>query len=231
MHHCKLLIIDDNPAWLCLAVAAFSSDKYKIYTAGSCSVGLKQFYTYRPDCVLLDYLLPDANADKFCQKVRSSEKLERTPIIIVSGENVWELPAYTGCLADGFVLKEGDFQKTRAILEALMRRVNWDRGVLKVGDIKLKKEGFNVFRYTKLVATLSSKQFKLFYLLMQESSGFISEAELSKYLYNSDFPPDNEDSIRGLIARLRKKLGSQLGCRIKNKSRLGWIYLQPRLRR
>jgi DNA-binding response OmpR family regulator len=112
----------------------------------------------------------------------------------------------------------------------VMRRVNWERGIIKVGDIKLEKTGLTVFRHSRLFTTLSLDQFQLFYLLMQESPGFVSEDAISKHLYDSDFVPQNADSIRGLIQRLRKKLGMQLGRRIKNKSRLGWTYVQPRQR-
>jgi len=231
MPHCKILIIDDDPAWLAMAVNAFFASKYKVYSAATCADGLKLLDSYKPDCILLDYGLPDVNADVFCRKVRSVEKLVRIPIIVVSGSNTREMEAITDCQADAFVLKGGSIYKTQAIVEMVMRRVKWDRGILEVGDIRLDKNGFQVFRHSKPVANLSIVQFKLIYLLMQESPSFLSETQISQYLYNSDFPPEKEDSIRGVIHRLRKKLGPQLGARIKNKSSLGWIYVQSRLRR
>lgn len=230
MHHCKLLIVDDNPAWMWQAVNVFSTDRYKVYTAESCQEGLKQFKTHRPDCVLLDYCLPDADASVFCCKVRKDEKMVRTPIIIISGEESWEKSAYTDCQADGFILKDEDYAKNRAVIEMVMRRVYWERGIIEVGDIRLERAGLQVFRFSKPVVSLSPHQFQLFYLLLQESPAFISEDDISKHLYNSDFALQNEESIRGRIQRLRKKLGPQLGRRIKNKSRLGWTYVQPRLR-
>lgn len=230
MHNCKLLIIDDNPAWLCLAVDAFSSGRYKIYTSGSCYEGLKQFEIHKPDCVLLDYCLPDADAVVFCCKVRKAEKIVRTPIIIISAEGSFEKPAYTDCQADGFILKDDDYVKNRAAVEMIMRRICWERGIIEVGDIRLERSTLQVFRFSKPLVNLSAHQFQLFYLLLQESPAFVSEDDISKYLYNSDFAPKNEESIRGRIQRLRKNLGPQLGRRIKNKSRLGWVYLQPRLR-
>ena len=230
MHHCKILIIDDNPAWQWQAVDAFPKDRYVIYTADSCHDGLKQFKIHKPDCVLLDYCLPDGDGAVFCCKVRKEEKLVRTPIIIVSGEGSWEKSAYTDCQADGFILKDADFAKNREVLEMVMRRICWERGIIDVGDIRLERAGLEVIRFSKSFVRLSFHQFQLFYLLVQESPDFVSEDEISKCLYNSDFAPQNEESIRGRIQRLRKKLGRQLGRRIKNKSGLGWIYVQPRLR-
>ena len=230
MHHCKLLIIDDDPAWLSMAVKCFSLANYIVYSAESCSTGLKLFYSHKPDCVLLDYNLRDANADVFCQKVRAEEKLVHVPIIIISAEDARAMPAYTVCQADGFIQKGETCDKARVVVAAVLRRVNWERGVMRIGDIKLEKNRFQVFRYSKPFVNLSPNQFVLLSLLMKESPNFVSEAAITMCLYSSDFPPQKEDSIRGLIQRLRKKLGAQLGRRIKNKSSLGWIYVQPRLR-
>jgi len=105
MPHCKILIIDDDPAWLAMAVNAFFASKYKVYSAATCADGLKLLDSYKPDCILLDYGLPDVNADVFCRKVRSVEKLVRIPIIVVSGSNTREMEAITECQADAFVLK------------------------------------------------------------------------------------------------------------------------------
>lgn len=230
MQQFRLLIIDDDPSWLRLAVKYFTLQGYKIYSAESCEAGLKLFYSHKPDCVLLDYNLLDANADEFCRKVRSEEKLVHVPIVIISAEDRREMPAYTVCQADAFILKGETCDKARAVLEAVMRRVYWERGIMRLGDLKLEKKGFRVFRFGKPILALSPGQFLLFSLLMKQSPNFVPEAEIAMCLWNSDFPPEKEDSIRGLVQRLRKKLGSQLGRRIKNKSRLGWIYLQPRLR-
>lgn len=230
MHHWKLLIVDDDSLWLRIAAQYFSYKNYEVYTATSCAAGLKLFDLHKPDCVLLDYNLQDADAEAFCRRVRTQEKITRTPIVIISGEDAREMQAYTTCQADGFVLKLPSFDKALAIVEMVMRRVNWERGRIEVGDIKLEKPGFIVFRYSKPILNLAPDQFQLLFLLMQDSPNFISEDEISKQLYNSDFAPQNTDSIRGLVQRLRKKLGVQLGRRIKNKTRLGWTYVQPRLR-
>ncbi len=230
MHHCALLIVYDDPVWLRAAAQYFTFHKFKVHTAGSCFEGLKVFNSIKPDCVLLDYNLLDADAEAFCNAVRSAEKLIRTPIVVISGEDQRELQAYTVCQADGFVLKGNNWQRAVAVVEMVMRRVRWERGVLHKGDIKLEKNGFCVFRGSRRIATLSPGQFHVLYLLVQESPRFVSEDMISVHLFNSDFAPEVEDSIRGLMQRLRKKLGPQVGRRIKSKVRKGWVYVQPRLR-
>ena len=40
---------------------------------------------FRPDLILLDYMLPDVNGNVVCQTIRSNPEFENTRIIIVSG--------------------------------------------------------------------------------------------------------------------------------------------------
>lgn len=230
MHQCSLLIVDDDPVWLRVAAQYFSIYNFSVLTAASCSDGLKVFKSKRPDCVLLDYNLGTSNAAAFCKEVRNAEKLIRTPIVVISGEDAMEMQAYTVCQADGFVLKDCGWTKVRAIIEMVMRRVYWERGVIAVGDLRLERTNFTVFRGASPLVFLSPAQFRILYLLMQESPNFVSEDDIAKSLFDSDFAPEKEDSIRGLLQRLRKKLGPQVGRRIKNKNRLGWVYVQPRIR-
>lgn len=40
---------------------------------------------FRPDLILLDYMLPDVNGNVVCQTIRNNPEFENTRIIIVSG--------------------------------------------------------------------------------------------------------------------------------------------------
>ena len=229
MHHCSLLIVDDDPAWLRVAVKYFVSYDYSVVSAQSSASGFVAYESHKPDCVLLDYNLADSDAEAFCRKIRSAEVLVRVPIVVISGEDGKEMQAYSSCQADAFVLK-GSFDKARAVVETVMRRVRWERGVICLGDIRLEKKEFSVYRNRKLIANLSPKQFSLLSLLMCESPEFVSEDTIALHVFESDFAPDKTEAIKALVYRLRQLLGPQLGRRIKNKRDYGWIYVPSRVR-
>lgn len=227
MQHCEILIIDDDPAWLLTAARYFSCFKYKVSTANSCASGLEAFRAKRPDCILVDYQLgrgPDA--DVFCKTVRASEKLLRTPIVITSGLSTAEVCAYTVCQADAFILK-GPFDRIIAVVEMVMRRVNWERGIMTLGDLRLERNTFSVFRNGKLAARLSPEQFALFSLLVCEKSKFVPEADIANQVFKAESDVVSAPAIKALVYRLRQGLGPQLGRRIKSKRNQGWIYVQP----
>ena len=222
-----LLIVDDNPVWLRAISAYFSFSGFRVRTAASCAVALKSAAELRPDCLLLDFHLTDGDGGGVCGKLRSDIALKKIPIIMVSGDPLQELPAYTEHKADGFILKGTSFPMMQAVMESMLRRINWERGILLKGDLRLEQESLQVFRGRVPVAVLSEEQFDLLFLLVDRSPKFVSEENISSFVMGSETEIKGE-AVRALLHRLRQRLGPQLGRRIKNKRNLGWIYVQPR---
>ncbi len=222
-----LLAVDDNEAWLRTLTRWFAPLGYKIHTATTCRDAVTMTETLRPDCLLLDYHLDDGTAEDVCDYVRNHENLKKTPIIVISIFEDKEQTAHGQCQADAFIYKCTSLENIQWKVESLLRRVNWERGVTLKGDLRLETTDYQVFRDSKHVTNLSRDQFELFTLLLEKSPDFVSDNEITKRLFGSDLSIDRCDAIRALAHRLRKKLGPQLGRRIKNKANLGWIYIQP----
>ncbi|MBI4350567.1 MAG: response regulator [Elusimicrobia bacterium] len=228
MKKTDLLIIDDDPDWMKFAVRFFSSAGYGVQTASDGAEGLGMARRRRPGAILLDFHMDGADGGKVCAAIRADAGLRKIPIIMVTVDPGEEENAYFEYKADAFVFKGDKLTKVQGIVEAVLRRVGWERGTLEKGDIRLEPEGCRVFRRSKLLASLSREQFRLLSLLLERSPAFVTEEEIARRLFNSDCAPEKEDAIRGLVYRLRVSLGRGLGRRIKNKSSRGWIYVQPR---
>lgn len=226
MNQTTLLVIDDDSFWLRTVARFFTVAGYSVHTAETCAAGLALAGAVKPDCVLLDFHLPDGTAGDVCAALRSDLGLKKTPIIVMSADPQQELDSYAEHKADGFILKGTQFAKVWVIIESVLRRVNWERGIIEKGDIRLEKEFSRVFRDSKLAATLSPEQFKLLAMLLEKSPGFVGEEDISRHVLGAS--EVKTDAVRALLHRLRLKLGLQLGRRIKSKRRLGWLYVQPR---
>ena len=113
------------------------------------------------------------------------------------------------------------------MVESMLRRVSWERGIIEKGDLRLETENLLVFRNSKSFVRLSLEQFRFLFILIVRSPCFVSEDDILEFLSGAGITPDKLDALRGLAARLRAKLGPRLGRRIKNKSSSGWIYVQP----
>ncbi|MBI4349973.1 MAG: response regulator transcription factor [Elusimicrobia bacterium] len=229
MHKTILLVIDDDVHWLAAAVKYFTVSGFEVRTAATCAAGIELASAARPDCLLLDFHLTDGDGGAVCSRLRSDPALGKTPIIMVSGDLNRELDSYNEYKADGFILKGTQFAKVLAVIESVLRRVRWERGIFETADLRLEKETCRVFKCSRLAATLSPEQFRLFSMLIEKSPEFVSEDFIARYVIGT-VSDGRTDAVRALLHRLRQKLGVQLGRRIKSKRNLGWIYVQPRLK-
>ena len=82
----KVLIVDDDAEIVELMVDVLSRDgRFDLQTAGSgYEAGLKT-EQFRPDVIILDYMLPDVNGNIVCATIKSNPDFETIRIIIVSG--------------------------------------------------------------------------------------------------------------------------------------------------
>lgn len=226
-----VLIIDDYKPWLNLAAKSFAQYNYIVHTALSGGDGLKLAELHHPDCILLDFHLPDEDAAMVCARIRANEAVKNTPIIIVSNDATQDLTAYQKCRSVSFVTKLGPLSKIFSAVENVIGQVERVRGIVEKGDLRLEPINCQVFRDSRPLIRLTPEQFGFLSLLMNNSPEFVSEDEIAKDVFRSDFAPDKIDAIRALACRLRKKMGPQLGRRIKNKADRGWIYVQPHPRK
>jgi excisionase family DNA binding protein len=82
----RVLVVDDDPAIVEMLVELLERDgRFEVLTAATgFDAGIKTS-EFRPDVIVLDYMLPDINGNAVCRSIRSDESLKDVKIIIVSG--------------------------------------------------------------------------------------------------------------------------------------------------
>ncbi len=103
----RVLIVDDDPQIVELFVDVLSADRrFEVRTAQSgydAGVATQQF---RPDIVVLDYMLPDINGNVVCKTIRENPDLCDIKILIISGMvNPAEVEKLMEAGADDFIKK------------------------------------------------------------------------------------------------------------------------------
>ena len=118
----RVLVVDDDPGIVDLFVEVFGSDsRLEVrsastgYDAGVISAAFK------PDLMILDYMLPDVNGNKVCETVRQNEALRDMKIIIVSGVvNRDEIDGLLAAGADEYIKKPFDLDVLTGRVESLL---------------------------------------------------------------------------------------------------------------
>lgn len=109
----RVLVVDDDPEIVELFVDVLQRDgRFEIKTASTgydAGIATQEF---RPDLVILDYMLPDINGNVVCRTIRANPNFEKTKIIIVSGVvNQDEINDLLAAGADDFVKKPFNIEK------------------------------------------------------------------------------------------------------------------------
>ena len=103
----RVLVVDDDPDIVELLVDALASDgRFEVRTANTGFDAGVEANRFRPDVIILDYMLPDINGNVVCRTIRESEDLQYTRILVISGVvNRAEVDGLLEAGADDFIKK------------------------------------------------------------------------------------------------------------------------------
>ena len=83
----KILIVDDIPKNIQMAMNILKDEGYKMFYAKSGEMALKLVTEHDFDLILLDIMMPDMNGFDVCKKIKDNKKSKRIPIIFLSGKD------------------------------------------------------------------------------------------------------------------------------------------------
>lgn len=83
----KILIVDDSPTLCLLMTRALQRAGHEVVTASNGHDGLQKALHERPNCVILDVVLPGMSGFGLCRQLRALDPQRRIPIILISTKN------------------------------------------------------------------------------------------------------------------------------------------------
>ncbi len=118
----RILVVDDDPGIVDLMVEVLGKDdRFEVKTAATGYDAGMVSESFKPDVIVLDYMLPDINGNVVCRAVRNNADLGHTRIIIVSGVvNQDEIDGLLEAGADEFLKKPFDIEKLMERIESLL---------------------------------------------------------------------------------------------------------------
>ena len=82
----RILVVDDDPSIVRIIEEMLGrEERFEIRTASTGYDAGMMTREFRPNIVLLDYMLPDVNGNIVCERIKSDSELADTKIIIISG--------------------------------------------------------------------------------------------------------------------------------------------------
>ncbi len=205
----KILIVDDENDIAELISDILEDEGYDtvIVNDGTSAINLVKEEDF--DLILLDVMMPDMTGTEVCASIRNTTSC---PIIFVTAKT-----ALTSKLV-GFEVGADDYITKPFINEELVARVkahlrrnerlsNTKKGnLIKIGEIKLNKESFEVFKNEKLV-TLSTKEFELLKYLMENAGIVLSKDQIYQSVWKNNYGDIGTVAVN--IKSLRNKLDTE----------------------
>lgn len=125
----RVLVVDDDPAILEMFQDVFERDsRFEVRTASTGYDAGMQTEAFRPNLMVLDYMLPDINGNIVCQRVRSNPNLADCKILCVSGVvNQSEVQGLLDSGANDFLKKPFDLNSLMSRVETLLEMNQTDQ--------------------------------------------------------------------------------------------------------
>ena len=202
----KILIVDDENdiAELISDILEDEGFKTDIRNDGTSAISAVKENSY--DLILLDIMMPNASGTEVCASIRN---LTTAPIIFVTAKTqlIDKLVGFE-VGADDYITKPFINEELVARVKAHLRREErgYDKktnNIIEIGEIKLNKESFEVFKNDEVI-TLSTKEFELLRYLMENAGIVLSKDQIYQNVWKNNYGDIGTVAVN--IKSLRNKL-------------------------
>ncbi|SNZ02141.1 two-component system, OmpR family, phosphate regulon response regulator PhoB/two-component system, OmpR family, alkaline phosphatase synthesis response regulator PhoP [Persephonella hydrogeniphila] len=202
-----IYVVEDDEDINDLLVYNLKKENFQVKPFLNSVQALKEIQKNPPDLILLDIMLPDMDGLELCKKIRSNRETEHIPIIMITAKST-EIDKIVGLElgADDYITKPFSIKEVVARIRAILRR---SKGVKNPGRIKIK--GIEVFpekfeiKVDGEPVNLTSKEFKLFMLLLSSENRVLSREEILAKVWEGEFDVYDR-TVDVHIKKLRDKL-------------------------
>ena len=200
----KILLVEDDDAVIAVLTKSLTAHRFIVDAVRDGEMGWTYGSTFDYDLILMDVMLPKLDGIALCQRFREQEYTVPILMLTVQDSSTAKIQGLNAG-ADDYVIKPFDVEELIARIRALLRRCNATPSLLMSwGDLLLDPATCEV-TYNGQPLILTTKEYDLIELLLQDTRHLLSNDEILDRLWSSDeFPA--EATVRSHIRRLRSKL-------------------------
>ncbi|MGH9657569.1 MAG: response regulator [Bryobacteraceae bacterium] len=201
----KILLVEDDPDLTTIVRYNLENRGFSVVTSPTGSGILELCRRHRPDLVILDIMLPDADGLEICKVIRRDAAFGRIPVIFLSARAA-EVDKVLGLElgANDYIVKPFSLRELVARIEVQLRAQSAPGETLRAGGIELDRSGKRV-RLEGREVPLPATEFRLLEFLMIHPGAVFGRGQLLDAVWGQDRAV-TERAVDVYVLRLRQKL-------------------------
>ncbi|MFC8834720.1 response regulator transcription factor [Streptomyces griseoincarnatus] len=203
-----VLVVEDEESIADVLAIALRYHRFEVMTAGTVREALALTEHTRPDCALLDVMLPDGDGRALGRELRG-RRPETALVFLTARDAPAEIVGALG-FGDDYITKPFNIDEVVARITAVLRRtrpadVLAQRAPLRHGDLELDETTYSVRRAGRSVE-LTPTEYALLRFLVRNAGRVVPKEQLLRHVWQYEHVPQESTVVETYISYLRRKL-------------------------
>jgi two-component system phosphate regulon response regulator PhoB len=222
----RILVVDDEPDILSVIVYHLSRKGYRVSTAVNGPSAIEAATADPPDLVILDLMLPGTNGFEVLRQLRSNDRTEGIPVILLTARREDEEKVRGFEIgADDYITKPFNARELVLRVQAVLRRARAEplsaASRITAGPVEIDRAAHRAFAGGRELE-LTPLEYRLLEVLMERRGRVQSRRDLLQSVWDTQAAIETR-TVDMHVARLRLKLGAA-GARIETVRGLGYRF-------
>ncbi|MBF0706279.1 response regulator transcription factor [Alkalihalobacillus hwajinpoensis] len=210
----KILVVDDEISILTLLQFNLEQAGYEVVTAENGAEALEVVIEEKPNCIILDLMLPEMDGLEVCKELR--QRHIHTPVLMLTAKDD-EFDKVLGLElgADDYMTKPFSPREVVARIKAILRRVKQleeskassqmeESEKIQVGELEVYPNNYEAF-FQEEIMEVTPKEFELLVYLLRHKGRVLTREQLLSAVWNYDFVGDTR-IVDVHVSHLREKI-------------------------
>jgi len=204
----NILVVEDDRDIRELVCQSLTQNDFRTVGCGDVQEAKKALATLDPDCLVVDWMLPDGSGVELIRWIRRQNQYQQIPVLMLTAR-AQESDMITGLDsgADDYLTKPMSLRELNARVKALLRRpaaYQEKQDLVQVGPLSLNSRTHEIYA-GEVAVELTRTEFKLLKLFMENSEKVFGREQILDAVWGRDnYLGDRTVDVH--ILRLRKLL-------------------------
>ncbi|MBN8208572.1 response regulator transcription factor [Bacillus sp. NTK071] len=210
----KILVVDDEMSILTLLQFNLEQAGYEVVTAENGAEALEVVLAEKPNCIILDLMLPEMDGLEVCKELR--QRHIHTPVLMLTAKDD-EFDKVLGLElgADDYMTKPFSPREVVARVKAILRRVKQleesktasemeEEEKIQVGQLDVFPNNYEAY-FQGQIMEVTPKEFELLVYLVRHKGRVLTREQLLSAVWDYDFVGDTR-IVDVHVSHLREKI-------------------------